>query len=301
MKSFRLEVMQISLKENLRSKARRNFSFLYHVILQADRHDCWGMAGEIAFQMMFCGFWAALFSVSILSILGAQPDVFNSIIRFLGSFLPFELYRLIRNQIVEIAQTNPAGIFIFSAFGATWTLNILMNTLKKNFERSYHIKETRPFWRVRMIVFYIAMLATMGISLVLVLLLLGMQIARFLETVFGYATLIAELIRVLRLPVAFIVTALIASLLYWAMINVQEHYWEVLPGAIFFSALWHVLTFGFGHYLKRLPYYNPTYGTLGVFLVLMIWMYLTALSLLIGGEVNAEIHRRKVAAHIAQT
>jgi len=289
------------LKSALRSKARRNFSFLYHVVLQANRHDCWGMASEIAFQMMFSLFWSLLLSVSILSILGAQPDVFSSIIHFLGSFLPFELYHLIRTQIEEIARAKTGGIFIFSAFGATWTLNILMNTLKKNFERSYHIKETRPFWRVRMIVFYIAMLATMGISLVLVLLLLGLQIARFLEINFGYATLMAELIRVLRLPVAFLVTALIASLLYWAMINVHVHFWEVFPGAIFFSTLWHLLTFGFGHYIKRLPYYNTTYGALGIFLVLMIWMYLTALSLLMGGEVNAEIHRRKVAAKMELT
>jgi membrane protein len=287
--------MQVTVKQRLQSKARRNFSFLYHVIRQADRHDCWGMAAEIAFQMMFSFFWTLLLIVAILSILGAQPDVFNSIVYFLGSFLPFELYHLIRNQIIEIAQAKTGGILVFSAFGATWTLNILMNTLKKSFERSYHIKETRPFFKVRVIVFYIAMLATMGIALVLVLLLFGLQIARFLESNFGYANLIALSIRVLRLPLAFLVTTLIGSLLFWAMVNVQEHFWEVLPGALFFTVLWFLLSFGFGHYLKRLPYYNTTYGTLGVFLVLMMWMYLTALSLLIGGEVNAEIHRRKVA------
>jgi membrane protein len=282
-----------------RRLARRGLSFLLHVLRGVNRHDDLGMAGEIAFQMMFAFFQALLLIVSLLSILGAKPEVFNSIVYFLGSFLPFELYSLIRKQIVEIAQAKTHGVLYVALLGTTWSMTNLMFTLKKNFERSFHIQETRPGWKVRLITLQIAFLATLGIALVLILLLFGLQIAHFLENTFGYANVMAMLIRVLRLPVAFLVTTFVASLLYWAMINVQENVLETLPGSLFFCVLWFISTYGFGQYLRNFPYYNTTYGALGVFVVLMIWMYLTALSLLVGGEVNAEIYRRKIIRHPA--
>ena len=281
----------------LRRGIRKTLSFLLHVFRGVNRHDCVGMAAEIAFQMMFAFFQALLLMVAILSILGAKPEVFNSIVYFLGSFMPFELYNLIRKQIVEIAQAKTHGILYLGLIGTTWTMTNLMFTLKKNFERSYHIQETRPAWKVRLIMMYSAVLTTLGLAVVLVLLLFGLQIAHFIENTLGYANVIALLIRVLRLPVAFLVTTFVASLLYWAMINVQESVLETLPGSLFFCLLWFISTYGFGQYLRNFPYYNTTYGTLGVFVVLMAWMYLTALSLLVGGEVNAEIYRRKITRH----
>jgi membrane protein len=277
-----------------RNRVVRNLSFLLHVIRAVGRHDCLGMSAEIAFQMMFAFFNSLLLTVAVLSILGTDPEVFNSIIYFLGSFLPFELYTVIRNQIVQLAALEKGGILVFAMVSTIWTTTTLMFILKKNFERSYHVTETRSGWKVRLIAFYMAGMATLGIALVMVLLLFGLQIARFLETNFPYADLIPMLIRILRLPVAFLGTTLLTALLYWGLINVQERLYDVLPGALFFCTLWFISTSLFGLYLRNFPYYNKVYGTLGIFIVLMGWMYLTALTLLIGGEVNAEIYRRKI-------
>jgi membrane protein len=285
----------------VRNKVVRNLSFLLHVIRAVGRHDCLGMAAEVAFQMMFAFFNALLLTVAVLSILGTDPQVFNSIIYFLGSFLPFELYTVIRNQIVQLAALEKGGILVFAMVSTVWTTTTLMFIFKKNFERSYHVKETRSGWKVRMIAVYMAGLATLGIALVMVLLLFGLQIARFLETNFPYADLIPMLIRIFRLPLAFLGTTLLAALLYWGLINVQERLYDVLPGALFFCTLWFISTSFFGLYLRNFPYYNKVYGTLGVFIVLMGWMYLTALTLLIGGEVNAEIYRRKILRRPAST
>ena len=276
-----------------RKLVRRGLSFLLHVIRAVGRHDCLGMAAEIAFQMMFAFFNALLLIVAVLSILGTDPIVFNSIIYFLGSFLPYELYTLIRNQIAQLAALEKGGILTFAIFSTVWTTTTFMFILKKNFERSYHIKETRSGWKVRLIAVYMSVMVTLGIASIMILLLFGLQIARFLETNFPYAYLIPKLIRILRLPVAFLATTSLAAILYWGLINVQERIYDVLPGALFFTTLWFISTSFFGLYLHNFPYYNKVYGTLGVFIVLMGWMYLTALTLLIGGEVNAEIYRRR--------
>lgn len=249
------------------------------------------MAAEIAFTFMLAFFQALILSVAVLSILGAQPEVFNRIVYFLGSFLPYEIYNVIRNQIVELAQTEKGGIITFSLIGTTWTMSTLMLTIKKSLQRAYNIKETRPFWVVRGIAFLLGVIATLLIALVLNLLFFGLQIARFVENTLGHASDFAFFLRVFRVPVAFLVTTLLALVMYRAIPNVRQHLTEVLPGALLFTSLWFLFTYGFAIYVRNIPVYNTTYGTLGAFLILMIWMYLTSLSLLIGGEVNAEIHR----------
>jgi len=278
-----------------RKIVRPALSFLLHVIRAVGKNDSLGMAAECAYGMMFAFFNSLVLVVAVLSILGTDREVFNSIIYFLGSFLPFELYNLIRNQIVQLAQLKKSGILIFAIFATTWTTTTLMFILKKSFERSYHVKETRSGWKVRLIALYMAGMVVLGISGMMVLLLFGLQIAHFLETTFPYAYLSPMLIRLLRLPVAVLGTTLIASVLYWGLTNAQERLIDVMPGAVFFTTLWFITTSFFGLYLHNFPYYNRVYGTLGVFIVLMGWMYLTALTLLIGSEVNAELYRRKSA------
>jgi membrane protein len=274
----------------------KHFGFLYHVIRKANQDDCWGMAGEVAFQLMFAFVQGLILVVAILSILSGNPQVFDSIVYFLGTFLPFEIYTVIRNQIAEIAAAHTKGILTLGIIGTTWTMSAFMMTLNKSFHRAYKKEETRSFWKLRMLSFLAAMLATVLIGIALSLLLLGLQVARFIETSIGNYVNIAVFIRYFRLPGAFVVITFVIALVYIVLVNVRQKVKEVLPGAISFSILWFFFTNLFGVYLRNFPQYNKTYGTLGAFLILMIWMYLTSVSLLLGCELNAELHRRRVLA-----
>jgi membrane protein len=266
--------------------------FLYAVLRQADRDDCWGRAAELAFQLMFALFQGLLFMVAVLSILGANPEVFNSIVYFLGSFLPYELYSVIRGQIVEMAAGHPKGFLFLGALGTIWTMSTVMLTLNKSFQRAYHLRETRSFWMLRLVALIVAVVATFMMALVMTLMFFGLLVAHFLESNIGYANQLSMLIRVLRVPLALMVTTLLGSMLYRSLLSLKQSMMEALPGAIFFCVLWFCFTYVFGIYLRNFSLYNKTYGTLGVFLILMLWMYLTSLSMLLGGELNAEIHRR---------
>jgi uncharacterized BrkB/YihY/UPF0761 family membrane protein len=64
---------------------------------------------------------------------------------------------------------------------------------------------------------------------------------------------------------------------------------EVLPGAAMFTVLWYFLSNAFGAYVSNFSYYNMMTGVLSGFIVLLLWIYLTALILLMGGELNAEV------------
>jgi membrane protein len=86
-----------------------------------------------------------------------------------------------------------------------------------------------------------------------------------------------------------------AGMLYRAAPNCKLRIFEVLPGAALFTVLWYFLSEAFGAYVGNFSYYNMMTGLLQGFIVLLLWIYLTSLFLLVGGELNAELANGKYA------
>ncbi len=80
----------------------------------------------------------------------------------------------------------------------------------------------------------------------------------------------------------------IFALLYNFLPKHKNFKWVwVSPGAIISIVLWLVVSYGFRLYLGYFDSYDKTYGSLGAMIILMLWLYLTALVILIGGTINA--------------
>src|SRR6185295_13882664 len=94
---------------------------------------------------------------------------------------------------------------------------------------------------------------------------------------------------ILQWPVVFLLVALaIALIYYYAPDAVQEFVW-ITPGSVLSTALWLLISLGFKFYVANFTSYTATYGLIGGAIVLMLWFYVSALAVLIGAELNAEI------------
>ena len=69
---------------------------------------------------------------------------------------------------------------------------------------------------------------------------------------------------------------------------------SVLPGALFTSVIWLLGSFLFSWYISNFSNYNKTYGSLASIIILILWLYITSFIIIIGAEINAIIHQRKV-------
>src|SRR3546814_12334265 len=63
-------------------------------------------------------------------------------------------------------------------------------------------------------------------------------------------------------------------------------------GSVLATIVWLIATLGFGFYASRFGDYNATYGSLGAVVVLLLWLYVSAYAILLGGLVNAEAERQ---------
>ena len=82
------------------------------------------------------------------------------------------------------------------------------------------------------------------------------------------------------------------SVLFYFGPDMRNRRWHWLtPGSLIGTTLWIAVSLGFRLYLQHFNTYTRTYGSLGSVIVLLIWFYVTGLSFLIGGEVNAIIDK----------
>jgi len=101
-----------------------------------------------------------------------------------------------------------------------------------------------------------------------------------------------ELGKILQWPTAIVFVMLSFSLIYYAGPTLVGRRWHwVTPGSAFGTGLWILASLGFRTYLHYYNTYSTTYGSLGAVMILLAWLYVSGLSFLIGGEINAELER----------
>ena len=91
-------------------------------------------------------------------------------------------------------------------------------------------------------------------------------------------------------PLAFTLLIGMLWLIYYFLPNQRQDKSQIFVGALVAGILWIAVTLLFRAYVANFASYNKTYGTIGGVIVLLTWMYLTMLAILIGGELNAELH-----------
>ena len=114
----------------------------------------------------------------------------------------------------------------------------------------------------------------------------GEQLAVFL----GLGAWSLTLFSALQYPVAGVILVAVAFVCFMVLPNVRVRWTHALAGAVATIALWLLVTIAFHYYVQNVGNYNATYSTIGGVIVLLIWMYLSMIALLSGGELSSELH-----------
>ena len=167
--------------------------------------------------------------------------------------------------------------------------------LTKALNRSYFTEETRSFIVARgmSIVFTIMLIAVFIVALVLPI--FGQQIGVVAFSFFGMENDFLNLWSHLRWIIPPVLIFLVFSIVYWIVPNLKVQLKSVLPGALFATVGWIVTSLGFSYYVSSFGNYSKTYGSIGTIIVLMMWLYFSAIILMLGGQLNAVMTERAEA------
>ena len=164
-----------------------------------------------------------------------------------------------------------------------------MTAIMESLNVVYDAKESRPYWKVRLV----AALLTIGLAAFIIvsitLVLYGAHIGEWIADMVGLGWLFLLGWNVLQWPVAVTLMLLALAIIYAVCPDVEHDWRWVTPGSVFAVALWMGLSLGFKAYVDHFGNYNAAYGSIAGVIVLMLWLYLTGVVILLGGEINAQI------------
>ena len=249
--------------------------------------DVLGMAAQLAYFFALALFPALIFVVAVVSYL--PWSILDTVVAAISRIAPAEIVQLVRDQLNELANGNNGGLLTVGVLGALWTSSSALVSIVDTLNRAYDITESRPWWKVRLV----AISLTIGMALFIItatmVLLAGPYVTRWIESTTGWGSIAAQVWSIAQYPLAFALASLGFAIIYYYAPDAEQDWVWITPGSIVATILWLLFTYGLRIYIERFASYNETYGALGGAAILLLWMYLSGLAILAGGELNAEI------------
>lgn len=248
------------------------------------------LAATLAFYFLLSLFPLVIFLFAIIPYLGLTQD---QILPFIGRYLPGEVMTLIEQNIKDVFTKN-GGLLSLGVIATIWPASSAINALMRTLNRAYHVKESRPFFLTRLLAMCFTVAMIFAIAMTLAINVASAAWARSLFRHLGLPDGFANMWSVLSTLITFIVIIIIFDLLYMLAPNIRLRPGEVIVGAVIAGAGWQVVSYAFSFYVRYFGNYASTYGTLGGIIILMVWFYLTAFTIIIGGQINAIYHHLSI-------
>lgn len=258
--------------------------FFKHLLRRVKASDVPGVAAQMAYFFLLALFPLMIFMVTLLGYLPIDPnEVFNTI----KDFAPADSLSLVQDTLLEVTSNQNGGLLSVGILGTIWSASNAMNAVIKGLNYAYDVKESRAFYVARGLSILLTFAFIFIIAVMLILQVFGEQIGKFAFEFLGMGDQFLIVWTWIRFLLPPVVLFLVFVGLYYLAPNLKVKYVTVLPGALFATIGWIVVSLGFSFYVNNFGNYSATYGSIGGVIVLMIWLYLSAMIILIGGEVNA--------------
>jgi membrane protein len=243
-------------------------------------------AARAAYYLFLSLFPLILALFALTGILGGETT-FEWIMERLAMALPGDAATYLTQAVKEVTGESRPGILSFSILFTCWSASNIFAILADGLNRMYDIEEGRPWWKRRLISLAALVLGSVLLIGGSVALLAGPELLAFLG--------LGPTLELLRLPLAIVMLVLLMWLVYFLLParDMRDAARPTLIGALVGTGLWLAATLGFRVYVSQFGRYDQTYGVVGGIIILLLWLYLTALAILFGGEVAATIQQQR--------
>lgn len=227
------------------------------------------------------------FLIFLMTLLGYSPISSEEVLRILIKILPQNAYSLIANNVEGVLDSRKSGLLSMGFVATFWAASNGMGAVIRGLNKAYDVEEVRPFWKVKgeSLVFTIAL--ALIILLSFVLLIFGRMIGVYLTQWLGLTDYFLSIWNQLRIIMMLAFMVLIFSALYFYGPNYTLRWIDVIVGSIFSTFGWLTTSLGFAYYVNNFANFSRVYGGIGGIIVLLVWLFISSMIILVGGEINA--------------
>ena len=250
--------------------------------------NCLGLAAQLAYYFFLALFPALLFGVALASFMPIA-GLMDAITAALGRIAPQEVLDLVQGQLILIAKAKNGGLLTLGIIGTLWSTSSGLSAVIDTLNQAYDVQESRPFWKTKLIAIGLTIVLAVFVVVSFALVMVGPTIGEKAAAALHLGPLFVWTWRIVHWPLVFALVAFAVALIYYYAPDVEQEWIWITPGSVLATLLWIGISLGFRFYVTRFTSYNATYGAIGGAIVALLWFYVSALAVLVGAELNAEI------------
>lgn len=250
-----------------------------------------GLSAQLAYFFLLSLF---PFLIFIITLIGYLPISQDDLLGLVSRFAPGKTMHLIESNLRQILDEPRGGLLSFGVIATIWSASNGINAIVRALNRAYDVAESRSYIISRLIAVCLTISMIVVIIVALLLPVFGKAIGLFLFTHFGISESFMAIWDFFRIVISFFVMVIVLAMLYYFAPNKRLRISEVWYGAVFATVSWQLVSLAFSYFVMSFGNYTAMYGSLGGIIVLMIWFYLSAMVIILGGEINAIIRMSKM-------
>jgi membrane protein len=243
------------------------------------------LAGNIAFRIVFSAFPFLIFLTALAGFFG-NADWAEQAVNFLLSVAPEALVKPLSGEIRSILTVQRSGLLSIAALLTVWSAMGGVDSVRVGLNRAYNVPEHRSIWVLYFIdVLFVIATAAMLLAIALLIIIFPVAMKIVSASAGGLPSAITQIDQY-RYPVAIL---LLAAGVYAAhrVLPAKRLYWrDILPGVLLTVITWIIMAEGFSLWLLHFNSFASTYASLSGIFAAMFFVYMAALLLILGGELN---------------
>jgi len=246
-------------------------------------------ASSIAFNMLMALLPATIFLFTLIPFVPI-PNFQTELVELFKNFLPVAAYNLLETTIIDVI-TNRSGTLLLVMLFATIIFSTNgIHALMHAFNVSVHDFASRSWLQQRKIAVFLLIFILIMFSAAAALIILSRSVVdRLVELGVLEMNLVYYIVMVFKWILIIIMLFFAISTLYYLVPARKKDFRYISPGSIVATSLFILTSLGFSAYVNNFGQYNKLYGSIGTFMVILIWLYLNSVALLVGFELNVSI------------
>lgn len=258
------------------------------LFLELQKDSVTDSAAQLSYYFLFSLFPFLFMLVTLAAYLPLEGAV-NGLLERVEPLMPGDAYALISGHLSSLVGETRPRLLTVGILVSLWSGSRGVDALRKALNLAYEVPESRPFWKTQGLAILMTVSGALLLLIAFALFVLGGELGTRLATMVGVGEAFAQVWSWLRWPFTAALAMLAMALAYFLLPDVKQRFKYITPGSVIGVTLWLFTTFAFTQYVEHFGRFNVTYGSIGGVIVLLIWLYLTGLIFIFGGEVNAII------------
>lgn len=267
------------------------WKFLKDLYFRFQNDEILSTGAQITFFLLLAFFPFLIFLITLISytpITNLQENITD-----ISQFMPVNAYAVVSELIQQTISQRSGTLLSFGMIITLWSASSGIAALIRGINKAYDQEETRPFWKVIGVSLYYTLELAVVIILSLILIVFGKMLGTLFFQFLGFSDYFVSVWNNVRHAIALITMIIVFVSLYRTTPNRTLKLAEVIPGAIFATIGWVIISVAFSYYADNFSNYSKVYGSIGGIIALLTWLYFSSMIILLGAEINASLYFQK--------